>query len=171
MASAWVLQQPSSSAGDDPVWSVSHPSVLNPSRIRVLAVGKVRKRWIQEGLAMYLKRLPGLIITELKDSTPQREAEAITAQLRADEQLVVLSEEGELVGSVAFAERLQGTGSDRLAFVIGGADGLDPALKARASRTLSLSPLTFPHELARLLLLEQLYRALTIQQGGAYHRS
>ena len=147
------------------------PCVLNPSRIRVLAVGKVRKRWIQDGLAMYLKRLPGLIITELKDSTPQREAEAITAQLRADEQLVVLSEEGELVGSVAFAERLQGTGSDRLAFVIGGADGLDPALKARASRTLSLSPLTFPHELARLLLLEQLYRALTIQQGGAYHRS
>ena len=147
------------------------PCVLNPSRIRVLAVGKVRKRWIQDGLAMYLKRLPGLSICELKDSTPQREAEAITAQLRADEQLVVLSEEGELVGSVAFAERLQGTGSDRLAFVIGGADGLDPALKARASRTLSLSPLTFPHELARLLLLEQLYRALTIQQGGAYHRS
>ena len=147
------------------------PCVLNPSRIRVLAVGKVRKRWIQDGLAMYLKRLPGLSICELKDSTPQREAEAITAQLRADEQLVVLSEEGELVGSVAFAERLQGTGSDRLAFVIGGADGLDPALKARASRTLSLSPLTFPHELACLLLLEQLYRALTIQQGGAYHRS
>jgi release factor glutamine methyltransferase len=53
----------------------------------------------------------------------------------------------------------------------GGADGLDPALKARASWSLSLSPLTFPHELARLLLLEQLYRALTIQQGGAYHRA
>jgi 23S rRNA (pseudouridine1915-N3)-methyltransferase len=145
--------------------------VLNPSRIRVLAVGKVRKPWIQEGLAVYRKRLPGLSICELKDSTPQREAEAITAQLRADEQLVVLSEEGQRCTSVELAERLQGTGSDRLAFVIGGADGLDPALKARASWSLSLSPLTFPHELARLLLLEQLYRALTIQQGGAYHRS
>ena len=75
------------------------------------------------------------------------------------------------LGSVALAERLQGSGSERLAFVIGGADGLDPALKARAHWKLSLSPLTFPHELARLLLLEQLYRALSIQQGGAYHRS
>ncbi len=145
--------------------------MLNPSRIRVLAVGKVRKRWIQEGLEVYLKRLPGLSISEVRDSSPEREGEAIVAQLRSDEQLVLLSEAGELCGSVAFAERLLGTGSDRLAFVIGGADGLDPALKARASWTLSLSPLTFPHELARLLLLEQLYRAQTIQQGGAYHRA
>ena len=85
--------------------------------------------------------------------------------------LVVLCEEGEQLGSAALAERLRGSGSERLAFVIGGADGLDPGLKAGASWRLSLSPLTFPHELARLLLLEQLYRALSIQQGGAYHRS
>ncbi len=145
--------------------------MLNPSRIRVLAVGKVRKRWIQEGLAIYLKRLPGLEVRELRDAGPAREAEAIAAERRADEQLVTLCEEGELLGSVALAERLRGTGSERLAFVIGGADGLDPALKAGASWRLSLSPLTFPHELARLLLLEQLYRALSIQQGGAYHRN
>ena len=145
--------------------------MLNPNRIRVLAVGKVRKHWIQDGLAVYLKRLPGLVVSELKDSSPQREAEAIQAELRPEERLVVLCEEGELLGSVALAERLLGTGSERLAFVIGGADGLDPALKARAHWKFSLSPLTFPHELARLLLLEQLYRALSIQQGGAYHRS
>ena len=145
--------------------------MLNPNRIRLLAVGKLRKPWIQAGITMYLKRLPGLVVSELKDSNPLKESEAIQADLRSEEQLVVLCEEGELLSSVALARRLEGTGSGRLAFVIGGADGLDPALKARAHWKLSLSPLTFPHELARLLLLEQLYRALSIQQGGAYHRS
>ncbi len=145
--------------------------VLNPSRIRVIAVGKVRKRWILDGLAVYLKRLPGLVVSELRDADPAREAQALLAELRPEERLVALCEEGELLGSQALAERLQGTGSDRLAFAIGGADGLDHAVKARASWSLSLSPLTFPHELARLLLLEQLYRAHSIQQGGAYHRS
>ena len=145
--------------------------MLNPNRIRLLAVGKLRKPWIQAGITMYLKRLPGLVVSELKDSNPLKESEAIQADLRSEEQLVVLCEEGELLSSVALARRLEGTGSGRLAFVIGGADGIDPALKARAHWKLSLSPLTFPHELARLLLLEQLYRALSIQQGGAYHRS
>ena len=145
--------------------------MINPSRIRILAVGKVRKGWVSEGVALYRKRLPGLEVLELRDGGMAREAEAITAALRPEERLVVLTEEGETFSSPAFAERLDGSGSERLAFVIGGADGLDPALKARASWRLSLSPMTFPHELARLLLLEQLYRALSIQQGGPYHRA
>jgi 23S rRNA (pseudouridine1915-N3)-methyltransferase len=145
--------------------------VINPTRIRILAIGKVRKGWVQEGVALYRKRLPGLVITELKDSTMAKEAEAINSALQPDERLVVLTEEGSSFDSLSFAEQLSDSGSDRLAFVIGGAAGLDPALKARASWRLSLSPLTFPHELARLLLLEQLYRARSIQQGGPYHRS
>ncbi len=145
--------------------------MLNPARIRLLAVGKLRKRWVSDGLALYLKRLPGLQIVELKDSTPAREAEAVLLALRPDEQLIGLSEEGDQLDSVQLAQRLEGLGSERLAFVIGGADGLDPALKARARWLLSLSPMTFPHELARLLLVEQLYRAQTIQQGGPYHKA
>ncbi|MDA0716952.1 MAG: 23S rRNA (pseudouridine(1915)-N(3))-methyltransferase RlmH [Cyanobacteria bacterium] len=144
---------------------------MNPARIRIMAVGKVRKGWVQEGIALYRKRLPGLEIAEFKDSTMSKEAEAIGAALRPEERLVVLSEEGRTFDSLAFAEQLSGSGSDRIAFVIGGADGLEPALKAQAAWSLSLSPLTFPHELARLLLLEQIYRASTILLGGPYHRS
>jgi len=139
--------------------------------MRILAVGKVRKGWVIEGVELYRKRLPGLEIVELRDGGMAREAEAITGELRSGEQLVALCEEGQTYDSWAFARRLEGSGSDRLAFAIGGADGLDPAIKAQATWRLSLSPMTFPHELARLLLLEQLYRALSIQQGGPYHRA
>jgi len=125
---------------------------------------------VLEGIATYLKRLPGLQVVELRDAGKAKEAEAFLAALWPDEQLVVMAEEGQTFDSRAFAERLEGSGSERLVFVIGGAEGIDPALKARARWKLSLSPMTFPHELARLLLLEQLYRALTIQQGGPYHK-
>ena len=144
--------------------------MINPARIRILAVGKVRKGWLQEGIALYRRRFPGLEVVELRDGGMAREAEAISAELRGGEQLVALCEEGQSYDSLAFAKALEGSGSERLAFVIGGADGLDPALKAQAAWRLSLSPMTFPHELARLLLLEQLYRASSIQQGGPYHR-
>jgi 23S rRNA (pseudouridine1915-N3)-methyltransferase len=146
------------------------PPVLNPARIRILAVGKLRRGWIQEGVEHYQRRLPGLEILELRDAGMAREAEAVRSALRPDERLVALTEEGRTYSSEALAAALEGSGSGRLAFVIGGADGLDPSLRARAHWRLSLSPLTFPHELARLLLLEQLYRARTIQQGGPYHR-
>ena len=145
--------------------------MINPSRLRILAVGKVRKGWVAEGVALYRKRLPGLELVELRDGGRAREAEAIAAELQPSERLVALCEEGQTYTSQGLAQALEGSGSDRLVFVIGGADGLDPAIKARAHWRLSLSPLTFPHEMARLLLLEQLYRALSIQQGGPYHRS
>ena len=143
---------------------------MNPSRIRILAVGKLRKSWVLEGASTFLKRLPGLQVLELRDAGMAKEAEAILAALKPDERLEILTEEGQTLDSVALAQRLEGSGSERLAFVIGGAEGIDSALKARASWRLSLSPMTFPHELARLLLLEQLYRAMTIQQGGPYHK-
>lgn len=134
-------------------------------------MGKVRKGWVQEGIALYLKRLPGLTITELRDSTPDKEAEAIRQALRPDELPVVLMEQGSTLDSVRFSEQLSTYGSQRLAFVIGGADGITAELKATAAWQLSLSPMTFPHELARLLLLEQLFRAQSIRAGSPYHRA
>ena len=134
-------------------------------------MGKVRRGWIQEGIDVYLKRLPGLEICELRDSTPEKEADAIRAALRPDESLVALMEEGKTQASIPFARTLEQFGNERLAFVIGGADGLTDALKAQACWSLSLSPMTFPHEMARLMLVEQLFRAQAILQGSPYHRA
>lgn len=144
---------------------------MTPSRCRILAVGKVRKRWVQDGIATYLKRLPGLTITEVRDSTPEKEADVIRQSLRSDELPVILMEQGRTLDSVAFSRKLASYGSQRLAFVIGGADGITADLKASATWQLSLSPMTFPHELARLLLLEQLFRAQAIHSGSPYHRA
>ena len=145
--------------------------MFNSSRYRVIAIGKIRKKWIQEGLNLYQNRMPGLTITELRDNTPQREAESILSTLKNNEDLITLTEEGKLFASLAFAEELKKQGSKRLAFVIGGANGIPPEIKKSAKWSLSLSALTFPHEIARLLLLEQLYRAQSIQQGSPYHRA
>ena len=144
---------------------------MNPSRCRIIAIGKVRKTWVQEGIALYLKRLPGLTIVELRDGNPEKEAESIRQTLRSDERPVMLMEQGETLTSINFSERLRSLGSQRLAFVIGGADGFTAELKNLAHWKLSLSPMTFPHELARLLLIEQLFRAQAIQQGSPYHRA
>ena len=144
---------------------------MNPSRCRIIAIGKVRKTWVQEGIELYRKRLPGLTIVELRDGNPEKEAESIRQTLRSDEWPVMLMEQGETLTSISFSEQLRSLGSQRLAFVIGGADGLTADLKALAHWKLSLSPMTFPHELARLLLIEQLFRAQAIQQGSPYHRA
>ena len=144
---------------------------MNPSRLRILAVGKVRRGWIQDGIDLYRKRLPGLSIVELRDSTPEKESEAIRAARRPDERLVVLMEQGETLASIPFARKLEQISSERVAFVIGGADGLTDDLKSEAHWRLSLSPMTFPHELARLMLVEQLFRAQAILQGSPYHRA
>ena len=134
-------------------------------------MGKVRRGWIQDGIDLYLKRLPGLTISELRDSNPDKEADAIRAALRPDETLIALMEQGDTLASVPFARRLEQFGNQRLAFVIGGADGLTAELKAQAQWRPSLSPMTFPHELARLMLVEQLFRAQAIVQGSPYHRA
>ena len=136
-----------------------------------MAVGKVRRGWIQDGIDLYRKRLPGLSIVELRDSTPEKESEAIRAARRPDERLVVLMEQGETLASIPFARKLEQISSERIAFVIGGADGLTDDLKSEAHWRLSLSPMTFPHELARLMLIEQLFRAQAILQGSPYHRA
>ena len=144
--------------------------MLNKSQYRILAIGKIRKPWIQEGVNSYKKRMPGLTIIELRDSNPEKETQSIFSLLRKGEKVVCLTEEGEFLSSIAFSNRLKEFQHQRIAFIIGGANGLPPKVKNFASWQFSLSNLTFPHELAQLLLIEQIYRAQMIQQGSPYHR-
>ncbi len=139
-------------------------------KVRLIAIGKVKKKWIQEGIATYHKRLPEVTIQELKDSHPEREGEQILATMKASDRLIALTEEGQTATSMDFANFFRHSQSQSLVFVIGSAEGLSQVVKQAAERCLSLSPMTFPHEVARLLLIEQLYRAKTILQGSHYHK-
>ena len=144
--------------------------MLNISHYKIIAIGKIKKKWIQEGIRMYLNRLPGLQVIEIKGSTQMKEESTIKESIKKNETLVTLCENGQRYTSKQFAKKLLGCNNQNITFAIGGATGLSPSLNSSAAWQLSLSPLTFPHEIARLLLLEQLYRAKTITEGGPYHR-
>ena len=144
--------------------------MLNISHYKIIAIGKIKKKWIQEGLDMYLKRLPGLEVKEIKNTTKINEEQTIKAIISKNEILVTLNENGQSFTSKQLATKLLNSHNQNIVFVIGGASGLSPSLNNFASWQLSLSPLTFPHEIARLLLIEQLYRAKTITQGSPYHK-
>ena len=139
-------------------------------KLKLVAVGKVKKAWIRDGISVYLDRVPELSIVEIKDSTPQKEGEQVLAMVRGGDRLVALSEEGKTFTSPKFADFLAQAPSNRLVLMIGSASGLSSQVKQQAHSLLSLSPMTFPHEVARLMLVEQLYRAKTILQNGSYHK-
>ena len=143
--------------------------MINISHYKIVAIGKIKKKWIQEGLDMYLKRLPGLEVIELKDNTQKKEEHTIKGIISKNELLVTLNERGQSFTSKQLATKLLSSHNQKITFVIGGASGLSPSIDRCATWQLSLSPFTFPHEIARLLLVEQLYRAKTITQGSPYH--
>ena len=141
--------------------------------LHIVAVGKLRSREIAALCADFAKRLGAyakLKITEVADSDPAGEGKLILRELDKERtaEVVVLAEEGRTFTTAEFAERLKHCDT-KVVFVVGGPFGLAPEVKARAKLLWSLSPLTFTHELARLLLLEQLYRTLNLNAGGSYH--
>ena len=152
--------------------------------VRLIAVGDRQPRWVDAAFDEYAGRLPrhwkfGLkaIPTAARKGgaaggATAREGEKVLAGITTDEFVVLLDERGKQPDSRGFADVLSGwqaTGRD-LAFVIGGPDGFSPACEARADYRLSLSSLTMPHGLARIVFIEQLYRAWTLQSGHPYHR-
>lgn len=139
-------------------------------KLKLIAVGKVKKDWIRAGLEVYGKRIPELEIVEIKDTNPQKEGDLALSMLKPEQKLIALMEEGKTYTSEKFAAFLNSAESNQWVLLLGSAEGLSPEIKQRADYKLSLSPMTFPHELARLMLVEQLYRAKTITQGGKYHK-
>lgn len=135
----------------------------------VVAVGRLRNAGLRATCDEYLKRLRRYAKVEEREVKDEaRLPEAIPGEAR----LVALSRRGETWSSTELARRTAGWDLDGqdVAFAIGGAAGLPAALLRRAERVWSLSSLTFPHELARVIVLEQLYRAFTIRRGEPYHR-
>ncbi|MFO7609739.1 MAG: 23S rRNA (pseudouridine(1915)-N(3))-methyltransferase RlmH [Candidatus Krumholzibacteriia bacterium] len=143
--------------------------------LRILAVGRMkdgRLAALLEDYAQRIRPLAPLEIVELKDADPPREGRAMVERLgsaRGRGLVVALDERGEDLSSVEFAALLGGNGT--IAFLVGGADGLGPAARERADRSVRLSSLTLTHEMARVLLAEQIYRGLTILRGRPYHRA
>ena len=154
-------------------------------RLTLLTVGKTDIPWVREGLEMYVSRIRHYVPFELREipelkgvsaltreQIKEREGELILKQLRPSDEAVLLDEHGREYRSLEFADwlgrRMAGSGRD-LVFVIGGAYGFSDAVYARADGKLSLSAMTFSHQLVRTIFAEQLYRAFTIQRGEPYH--
>ena len=157
--------------------------------IYLVCVGRLKERFYQDACAEYLKRLSlycKLTLLELPeerlpqspsqgqiDAALEKEGQAIRSKLPPNTSLVCLCVEGRLRTSEELASLVQTwehNSAKHLAFVIGGSFGLAESLKAEAWVRLSMSPMTFPHHLARVMVLEQLYRAFKINEGSNYHK-
>lgn len=152
----------------------------------VVAVGKLKEKFWKAACDEYLKRLQPYMrtrVVEIADIDPARaggvdaarrkEGEAILAALPAQAHVILLAIEGKERSSEGFSQRLDSLliqGKSDISFVIGGSDGVSEDVRARADETLSFGPITLPHNLARVVLLEQLYRAEKISRGEPYHK-
>jgi len=155
-------------------------------RISVLAIGARMPGWVEAGVQTYQKRFPRQLDFQIKalasplrsasaDSATRRkqEAEALHKAVPPGAHVVALDEQGALWTSAELAQQLERwqTAAMPVALLIGGADGLDVSCRRQADQVWSLSPLTLPHALVRVVVAEQLYRAWTLLQGHPYHRN
>ena len=141
--------------------------------IHIICQGKLKEPFYKDAMAEYQKRLTPfckLKITELAEICPPQE---MLAQIPRNAAVIAMCVEGKLKSSTELAEffeKIPHEGKSELVFLIGGSDGLDESVKARAALRLSMSPMTFPHHLARVMVAEQIYRAFQINLGSKYHK-
>ena len=151
-------------------------------KILLLLVGKTSEVYLKEGIEVYLKRLTNYIslsqgvlaLSSAKDKriAIEEESKSIQSKLLPGDFIVVLDESGSEVGSRQLAGMFQKwmvNGIGRVVFIIGGPFGISPALKQKANLILSVSKFTFTHQMVRLILVEQIYRAMTIIKNESYH--
>ena len=150
--------------------------------IKIIAIGKKHEPWVVDGIARYQKRLKPPFDVQwllLPHSTlygaeaRQSKSQAIIAKLKPSDYVILLDERGSMLDSPTLAGKINNlfTSSQNIVLVIGGAYGVSSELAARANLTWSLSSLVFPHQLVRLIMAEQIYRAQEISSGGPYHHS
>lgn len=141
--------------------------------ISLIAVGKVKDRHLLEKVDDFVTRIgfdASFTIHEIKDSDKENEGKKLIEMLKDPAACnIALSEEGREYTSEGFANFLQKTGR-KLNFIIGGPNGLSTLVKNKVQETISLSQMTFPHEIARMLLVEQIYRAISIIKNRSYHK-
>lgn len=139
-------------------------------KIKIFTVGKKPDPWVQQGLTMYTERLKGSLVI---DWTYAKDDGVLTRYLSKEPQFVCLDPQGKPLSSTRFSafllDELEKNGS-KVVFVIGGASGLTKQIIEQASYLISLSTLTFTHQLAKLVLIEQLYRGIQIIKGSPYHK-
>jgi 23S rRNA (pseudouridine1915-N3)-methyltransferase len=138
-------------------------------KLKIFSVGKTKEAWLEEAIQEYVKRLkPSVLIEFIWAKDDQQLVDSVKKEPLA----ICLDPAGRLMTSEelsSFLSQCWEKGGSRLAIVIGGADGLPPELK-KHSPLISLSPLTFTHQITRLVLIEQIYRAIEIQKGSQYHK-
>lgn len=143
--------------------------------IKIICVGKVKEKYLQEAISDYMKRLSKyhkVDITILEDSNMAEEKTRILKHIDSKDYVITLDIEGKELSSLELADKLDKTfiTNSSICFVIGGSYGLDREVKERANFSLSFSKLTFPHQLFRVILLEQLYRSFKILNNETYHK-
>ena len=146
-------------------------------KVKLICVGRLKEKFYIDACAEYIKRLGRYCRFELcevqESGSLEKEGAAVLEKIPAGAFVIAMCIEGRLMDSETLAAEIAGrctAGCSQIVLLIGGSDGLSERAKARAQLRLSMSPMTFPHHLARVMVLEQLYRAFTIQEGSKYHK-
>lgn len=158
-------------------------------KITIAAIGKLKERYLKDGISEYTKRISrfaDIELVEVEDEhapdsyspaqeaqVKQREAERLLKRIKDSSYIVLLDLAGEQISSENFSAKLENimlSGNSHITFIIGGSLGLDQSLISAANYRVCLSKMTFPHQLARLVLVEQIYRAFKILKGETYHK-